>query len=71
MKFLPSSLKTKEDLKFISLIKTYLIALGGKHIQFNIVDRRTLLDAQAHPEKYLSLVVGLPATAPYGLSWTL
>jgi hypothetical protein len=42
MKFLPSSLKTEEDLKkLVSLIKTYLIALGGKHIQFNVVDHST------------------------------
>ena len=67
MKFLPSSLKTKEDLeKLVSLIKTYLIALGGKHIQFNVVDRATLLDAQANPEKYLSLVVRV---AGYSALW--
>jgi formate C-acetyltransferase len=67
MKFLPSSLKTKEDLrKLLALIKTYLIPLGGKHIQFNVVDRVTLLDAQAHPEKYLSLVVRV---AGYSALW--
>ena len=67
MKFLPSSLQTKEDLeKLVSLIKTYLVALGGKHIQFNVVDRATLLDAQANPEKYLSLVVRV---AGYSALW--
>jgi pyruvate formate-lyase/glycerol dehydratase family glycyl radical enzyme len=66
-KFHPSSLKTKEDLKkFLALIKTYLIDLGGKHIQFNIVDRETLLDAQAHPERYLNLVVRV---AGYSALW--
>ena len=29
----------------------------GSHMQFNVVSRETLLDAQAHPEKYKSLVV--------------
>jgi pyruvate-formate lyase len=28
-----------------------------QHIQFNVVDRKTLLDAQAHPEKHKNLVV--------------
>lgn len=31
--------------------------LGIQHIQFNVVDRKTLLDAQAHPEKHKNLVV--------------
>ena len=26
-------------------------------MQFNVVDRATLLDAQAHPEKYSGLIV--------------
>ena len=29
----------------------------GMHMQFNVVDRETLLDAQKHPEKYKHLVV--------------
>jgi formate C-acetyltransferase len=66
-KFHPSSLKGKDDLrKFLALIKTYLINLGGKHIQFNIVDRRTLLDAQENPDKYTSLVVRV---AGYSALW--
>lgn len=67
MKFLPSSLKTKDDLKkFVALIKTYLIDYGGKHIQFNVVSRETLLDAQAHPERYHSFVVRV---AGYSALW--
>ncbi len=31
--------------------------LGNLHIQFNVVDRETLLDAQTHPEKYSNLSV--------------
>ena len=37
--------------------KTYLVNLGGKHIQFNVVDRNPLLDAKENPDKYKSLVV--------------
>jgi pyruvate formate-lyase/glycerol dehydratase family glycyl radical enzyme len=68
MKFSPDALKTREDLgKFLSLIKTYLIDYGGKHIQFNIVSRKTLLDAQAHPEQYRNLVVRV---AGYSALWS-
>jgi formate C-acetyltransferase len=50
-------LKTKDDQrKLFALIKTYFNE-GGKHIQFNIVDRETLLDAQLHPERHRNLIV--------------
>ena len=29
----------------------------GMHVQFNVVDKETLLDAQKYPEKYKHLVV--------------
>jgi pyruvate formate-lyase/glycerol dehydratase family glycyl radical enzyme len=66
-KFHPSALKTKDDLKkFLALIKAYLIDYGGKHIQFNVISRETLLDAQAHPENYRSLVIRV---AGYSALW--
>jgi len=58
MKFHPSALKTRDDLiKLLALIRTYFDSYSGKHIQFNVVDRKTLLDAQAHPDRYRNLVV--------------
>jgi pyruvate-formate lyase len=57
MKFHPSALGKEADRRKIAcLIRTYFIE-GGKHIQFNIVDRKTLLDAQQHPENYSDLLV--------------
>ncbi len=57
VKFQPSALKTTADLeKVLALIKTYF-QYGGKHIQFNVVDRGTLLDAKAHPERHRNLLV--------------
>jgi pyruvate formate-lyase/glycerol dehydratase family glycyl radical enzyme len=65
MKFHPSALKSTEDLKKLSgLIKTYF-RFGGKHIQFNVVNRETLLDAQRHPENYRDLVVRVAGYSAY------
>ncbi len=56
-KFTPATLAGDESLgKFADLIRSYF-AMGGHHIQFNVIDRQTLLDAQAHPEEYRDLIV--------------
>ena len=56
-KFHPSALAGREGLeKFVALIRTFFDQ-KGMHMQFNVVDRETLLDAQKHPEKYAHLVV--------------
>ena len=56
-KFHPSALAGEKGLNdFESLIRTYFDQ-KGMHMQFNVVDKQTLLDAQAHPEKYPYLVV--------------
>ncbi len=57
MKFHPSALKGSEGINnFVSLIRAYFDQKGS-HMQFNVVSRDTLLDAQKNPEKYKSLVV--------------
>ena len=43
--------------KLVLLLRTFFNRLHGYHVQFNVVSRDTLLDAQAHPENYKSLVV--------------
>lgn len=56
-KFHPSALKGRNGLlNFTSLIRAFFDQ-KGMHMQFNVVSRETLLDAQAHPEKYKTLVV--------------
>ena len=56
-KFHPSALSGREGLeKFVALIRGYFDQ-KGMHMQFNVVDRQTLQDAQEHPEKYKHLVV--------------
>ena len=57
MKFHPSALKGKSGLEgFVALIRGYF-AQKGMHMQFNVVSRETLLEAQKNPDKYRSLVV--------------
>ena len=56
-KFHPSALSGREGLeKFVALIRSYFDQ-KGMHMQFNVVDRDTLIDAQKYPEKYKHLVV--------------
>ena len=56
-KFHPSALESMAGLqKFVALIRSYFDQ-KGMHMQFNVVTRDTLLDAQAHPEQYKTLVV--------------
>jgi pyruvate formate-lyase/glycerol dehydratase family glycyl radical enzyme len=65
MKFHPSTLGNTEDLrKLTALIKTYF-SLGGKHVQFNVVSREMLLEAQKHPENYSDLVVRVAGYSAY------
>jgi pyruvate formate-lyase/glycerol dehydratase family glycyl radical enzyme len=57
MKFTPGLLDSDENLdKFVSFIEAFN-RLNGFHVQFNVVDRKTLVDAKAHPEKYPDLMV--------------
>ena len=56
-KFHPAALSgTAGLMKFVSLIRGFFDQ-KGMHMQFNVVNRETLLDAQAHPENYRNLVV--------------
>ena len=57
MKFHPSALEGRSGLEsFVALVRGYFDKKGS-HMQFNVVSRETLRDAQKHPEKYKSLVV--------------
>lgn len=56
-KFHPSALSGENGLdNFIHLIQTYFDRKGS-HMQFNVVSKETLLDAQKNPEQYKYLVV--------------
>ena len=56
-KFHPSALEGMSGLSnFVALIRSYFDQ-KGMHVQFNVVTKETLLDAQKNPEKYKTLVV--------------
>lgn len=57
-KMTPSMLASAENKqKLEMLIAAFFNRLHGYHVQYNIVSRETLLDAQAHPEKHKDLIV--------------
>ena len=57
MKFLPSALAGDKGIKnMASLIRSYF-ERKGMHVQFNVVDRNTLIDAQNNPDKHKDLVI--------------
>ncbi len=61
----PQLMSRDEDLqKLVSLIRTYF-SMGGHHIQFNVVETETLLDAQKHPEEYRDLLVRVAGYSDY------
>ena len=65
VRFVPNLLHRDEDLKkFASFVRTYF-KFGGHHIQFNIVDTETLLDAQKHPDLYKDLLVRVAGYSDY------
>ena len=47
---------TMQEENLINLIDGY-VEKGGHHLNVNVFNRETLLDAQAHPEKYPQLTV--------------
>lgn len=56
-KFNPRSLEGDNGLKNLSaLIRSYFDK-KGMHVQFNVIDKETLVDAQKHPENYRDLIV--------------
>jgi formate C-acetyltransferase len=65
LRMMPDLLKREEDIAALaSLIRSYF-AMGGHHVQFNIVDTETLRRAQRHPEDYRDLLVRVAGYSDY------
>ncbi len=64
-KFTPHLLRDEEGVKkLVQLIRAYF-KMDGHHIQFNIVDRATLIAAQQHPDDYRDLIVRVAGYSDY------
>jgi pyruvate-formate lyase len=63
-KFLPKFLEGDLKPAFISYLKTWK-ELGIPHIQFNVVDKKTLVAAQEYPAKYAELIVRVAGFSAY------
>jgi pyruvate formate-lyase/glycerol dehydratase family glycyl radical enzyme len=64
-KFLPSLLESEENIdKLLQLVRSYF-SLEGHHIQFNVVDEKTLQEAQANPSKHTDLIVRVAGYSDY------
>ncbi len=57
-KMTPTMIATEENKqKLEMLIRAFFNRLHGYHVQYNIVSKETLIDAQLHPEKHKDLIV--------------
>ena len=57
-KVTPAMLSTEENkTKLEMIIRTFFNRLDGYHVQYNVIDKETMLDAQIHPEKHRDLIV--------------
>ena len=64
MRFSPEFFEDKYKDQFEALMKTWA-ELGIHHIQFNVIKKEVLLDAQKNPEKHSSLVVRVAGYSAY------
>ncbi len=56
-KFTPAVLAGDQGLENLTALIRAYFSLDGHHIQFNVIDRKTLIDAQNHPDEYKDLIV--------------
>ena len=65
IKISPQTVKSDRDLhNLAALIRAYF-AQGGFHMQFNIIDRKTLLDAMDRPELHRDLLIRVAGYSDY------
>lgn len=54
----PAIMEEKETVqKLITMVRTFFDELSGFHVQFNVVSRETMVDAQLHPDRHRDLIV--------------
>lgn len=69
-KFMPDLFKDEKGIQaLVNLIRSYF-AMDGHHIQFNVVDGKTLEQAKLHPENYRDLIVRVAGYSDYFVDLT-
>ncbi|MTK12381.1 MAG: glycyl radical protein [Clostridiaceae bacterium] len=64
-KFTPSVVEGEKGLdNMASLVRSYF-TMDGHHIQFNVVDKKILLEAQKNPDEYKDLIVRVAGYSDY------
>ena len=64
-KFTPSVVQGEEGLDSLAhLVRSYF-KMDGHHIQFNIISKETLIEAQNNPEEYKNLIVRVAGYSDY------
>jgi len=64
-KFAPSTVEGSDGTKnMAALIRAYF-TMDGHHLQFNVIDRQTLIEAQERPEEYKDLIVRVAGYSDY------
>ena len=49
-------MSTQQETNLVNMLDTY-VTEGGQHLNVNVFNRETLLDAQQHPERYPQLTI--------------
>lgn len=68
MKFTSDFLKVKKHAIALQLLVEEYFRSGGMEIQFNIVDKETLIKAQKNPQEYSNLIVRVSGFSAYFVS---
>jgi pyruvate-formate lyase len=68
-KYAPQEVKRNNGRNFIALLRSF-VNLGIHHVQFNVIDKEVLLDAQRHPEDHSNLVVRVAGFSAYFVDLT-
>jgi len=69
-KFTPDFLATDEGIDKVSKLVRSYFRLDGHHIQFNVVDAKTLREAQANPKEHKDLIVRVAGYSDYFVDLT-
>ena len=64
-KFTPDAIAGETGLDNLAAMVRSYFAMNGHHVQFNVIDRETLKDAQKRPEEYKELIVRVAGYSDY------